>query len=104
MNYGTATVKNSLIINNWFGLLAVYPGSINANSNILFGNTIAVYSDWNGLGEKPVIRLSNNDVYSNLTGFLCGGGTIATDGNNRKGDNTGGGLTSCGPDAVITRQ
>jgi hypothetical protein len=30
------------------------------------------------------IRLSNNDVYDNQTGFACGGGTLASAANNQK--------------------
>ena len=45
-----------------------------------------------GVQSEPgaVVRLSNNGVYNNLTGFGCGGGTLASAGNNRKGNNTGG--------------
>jgi hypothetical protein len=30
------------------------------------------------------IRLSNNDVYDNQTGFACGGGTLASAADNQK--------------------
>ena len=43
------------------------------------------------------VRLSNNGVYNNLTGFGCGGGTLASAGNNRKAGNAGGVVPVCAP-------
>jgi hypothetical protein len=103
---GITTVSHSVIAQNGLGLMAERPGIINADSNVLTGNTIAVYSS--SLGPSPltpsIIRLSNNDVYGNLTGFGCGGGEIASNGTNRKGNNTGGGSASCTPTTTITQQ
>jgi hypothetical protein len=66
----------------------------------LVSNNIAVQADTPG-----IIRLSNNDVMNNLTGFACGsGGTIATASNNRKAGNVGGVVSTCAPNATITVQ
>jgi hypothetical protein len=59
-------------------------------------NQIAVQSD-----AGATINLVNNGVYNNKTGFSCGGGSIASAGNNRKFTNTGGVVPVCDPDAVI---
>jgi hypothetical protein len=50
------------------------------------------------------VRLSNNGVYNNQTGFGCGGGTLASAGNNRKAGNTGGGVPVCSPTVAVTIQ
>jgi hypothetical protein len=50
------------------------------------------------------LRLSNNSVYDNLTGFGCGGGTLASASNNRKANNVGGGVPTCAPTVAITIQ
>ena len=64
------------------------------------GNNIAVQAD---LGST--IRLTNNGVYDNKTGFACGtGGTLASTGNNRKAGNTGGVVATCTPTVAITVQ
>jgi hypothetical protein len=56
--------------------------------------------------SAATVRLSNSDVYSNFTGFGCGGGVLASSGNNRKGSNNGtnGTVAACSPTAVITQQ
>ncbi len=43
------------------------------------------------------VRLSDNSIYNNLTGFGCGGRTLASAANNRKAGNTGGVLRSARP-------
>ena len=66
----------------------------------LVSNNIAVQAD-----SLSTIRLSNNDVMNNKTGFACGGGgTLATAGNNRKAGNVGGVVPVCQPNAAITVQ
>ena len=50
-----------------------------------------------------VVRLSDNSIY-NLTNFGCGGGTLASAGNNRKAGNQGGVVPVCSPTVVITIQ
>jgi hypothetical protein len=64
------------------------------------GNNIAVQAD---LGSQ--IRLANNGVYDNKTGFACGtGGTLVSAGNNRKAGNVGGVVPTCAPTMAITIQ
>jgi len=64
------------------------------------GNNIAVQAD---LGST--VRLTNNGVYDNKTGFACGtGGTLASAGNNRKAGNVGGAVATCTPTVAITVQ
>jgi hypothetical protein len=50
------------------------------------------------------VRLSNNGIYNNLTGFGCGGGTLASAGNNRKAGNVGGVVAACSPTVAVTLQ
>jgi hypothetical protein len=95
---GTTDVSNSIITQNGnVGLLAE-GGILSAESVMLTGNGIAVWAEPGG-----TIRLSNNDIFDNLTGLGCGGGTLASAGNNRKAGNGGGGPV-CAPNAVITVQ
>jgi hypothetical protein len=91
-----------VIVGNTFGLYTQGGSAINADSNVLVGNNFAVVSS---LFPTPgLVRLSNNDVYDNLTGFYCTGGVIASNGTNRKGNNTGGGYFPCTPTETITQQ
>jgi len=74
--------------------------SINVENAQLTGNNIAVQPD---LGST--IRLSNNGVYDNKTGFACGtGGTLASANNNRKANNVGGVVPACTPTMAVTIQ
>jgi len=74
--------------------------SINVENAQINGNNIAVQPD---LGST--IRLSNNGVYDNKTGFACGtGGTLASAANNRKANNVGGVVPTCTPTVAITVQ
>ena len=50
------------------------------------------------------VRLSNSSIYNNQTGFGCGGGTLASAGNNRKAGNTGGVVPVCAPTVAVTLQ
>src|SRR5262249_38419246 len=81
---GFTTVDNSVITQiSSFGLVADGTAALSAIGNTLMSNGTAVQA--NG---SAVVRLSNNDVYDNLTGFGCGGsGSLATAGNNRKFNN-----------------
>ena len=62
-------------------------------------NNVAVQAD--GTGQ---VRLSNSSIYNNQTGFGCGGGTLASAGNNRKAGNTGGVVPVCAPTVAVTLQ
>ena len=74
--------------------------SIAVENAQLNGNNVALQPD---LGST--IRLSNNGVYDNKTGFACGtGGTLASANNNRKANNVGGVIPTCNPTVAITVQ
>ena len=93
------TLSHSIVTATQRALAATSTSLINADSNVLSFNGTAV--EVNG----GTIRLSNNDVYNNLTGFHCEPGSVlASAGNNRKAANTGGGATTCAPNAIITQQ
>ena len=96
---GTATVLNSTLTqNNDFAIHAL-GGEIVVENTTLAANGIAVQSD-----AGATVRLSNNAVYNNLTGFGCGGGILASAGNNRKANNVGGSVPACAPNANVTVQ
>jgi hypothetical protein len=102
--YGNTVLSNSVVTGNEWGLLAEEGGVIDADSNVLTFNRIAAQSSASSTMPSSVIRLSNNDIYNNTTGFSCGGGVLASAGNNRKGGNTGGFISVCSPNAIITQQ
>jgi hypothetical protein len=105
VNEGVLTITHSVISGNGdFGLVTTNSAVINADDNVLTDNAIAVQSGRVGGDPAATIRLSNNDIYNNRTGFGCGGGVLASAGNNRKGGNTGGTAPTCSPTAVITQQ
>ena len=100
------TVINSTIANNRsFGVLA-QGGTISILDSRLVTNNVAVQADAFNLTANPfgTVRLSNNDVMNNKTGFGCGGGVLASAGNNRKAGNVGGGVPVCTPTVAITVQ
>jgi hypothetical protein len=97
--FGTTSVSNSVISGNSGIALFAEAGTLSADGVMLTGNGIAAQSM-----AGATIRLSNNSVYDNLTGFGCGGGILASAGNNRKAGNVGGGAAACIPNTVITVQ
>jgi hypothetical protein len=103
LSEGTSQVfiSNS-VLSNISGVAVHSTGSssIAVENSQLVGNNIAVQPD---LGST--IRLSNNGVYNNRSGFACGtGGTLASAGNNRKANNVGGVVPVCDPTVAITVQ
>ena len=104
--FGTTTVSNSVLSeNSGYALITENTGVINADGNVLTENTTALQAGNGGAAQgAATIRISNNNVYNNLNGFVCAGGVIASDGTNRKGGNTGGASTPCVPNGTITRQ
>ncbi|QBB70240.1 hypothetical protein ELE36_07615 [Pseudolysobacter antarcticus] len=94
-----ADISNSTITQtSGFGLHATL-GSIAAENNILTSNATAVQAE-----TGATIRLSNNSIYNNAIGIGCNvgsPGTIATAGNNKKGNNPG---VACAPNATVTLQ
>ena len=95
INKGNATVVNSTITQNGYGVRAV-GGTLTVENSTLANNDVAAQAE-----TLATVNLSNNGIYYNLTGFGCGGGTLASAGNNRKGNNSGGVVPSCAPNAVI---
>ena len=97
---GNVTVKDSTITrNSLFGARAT-GGSITFENTLFANNGIAVQPDAVG-----TIRISNSSFYNNGTAFSClPGGTLASTGDNRKANNTGGGGTVCTPNFVTVVQ
>ena len=90
--------KSVIAQNTGVGVLADGGGNVNLESNMLTGNGTAAQAL-----TGSTIRLSNNDVFDNTSGFGCGGGILATAANNRKANNIGGG-TVCSPTMTINVQ
>ena len=94
-------IHNS-VLSNMSGIAVHSIGSstITVENSQLVANNIAVQSDLGG-----EVRLSNNGVYNNRTGFACGtGGALLTAGNNRKAGNTGGVVAVCDPTGTVVIQ
>jgi hypothetical protein len=93
---GTIDVKDSVIVQSTaFGVLAE-GGTIDVDNTLLTGNVVAVQAQ-----AASTVRISNSDVYNNVAGFGCGTGTLASNGNNRKGGNAVGTVPVCLPNATI---
>src|SRR5262249_24333231 len=95
------SITESVFFNNpGIALHSTGSSTVTVENSQINGNNIAVQPD---LGST--IRLANNGVYDNKTGFACGtGGTLASAGNNRKGGNVGGVVPTCTPTVAITVQ
>lgn len=74
-------------------------GSAGVDSSTFFNNATALEA-----GSGATLRISNNSVYNNGTGYSCPGGVIASSGNNRKGSNPGTGAPVCSTIAAINQQ
>jgi hypothetical protein len=96
--FGTTDVRDSSISqSSGTGVLAE-AGSVTLVNTALTGNSVGAQAQ-----TGAIVRLSNVDVFDNSTGFGCGGGILASAGNNHKGGNVGGGA-ACIPNATITVQ
>lgn len=96
----TVLVNRSTITNNSGIAIHAASGAITVENSMLSNNGIAVQ-----VHPGATVRLSNNGIYDNLTGFYCnGGGTLASAGDNRKANNVGGSVTPCAPNAAIAIQ
>jgi len=95
------SITNSVFSNNsGIALHSIGTSTLTVENSQINGNNIAVQAD---LGST--VRLTNNGVYDNKTGFACGtGGTLASAGNNRKAGNVGGVVATCTPTVAITVQ
>jgi hypothetical protein len=105
-NQGVVTVSHSTIAGNGgVGLFAINLGVINAVDDVLTRNGVALQAGSGGANQgAATVRLSDNAVYGNLTGFGCGGGLLFSSGDNRKGNNSGGANPACAPNGPITQQ
>jgi hypothetical protein len=97
---GATQVSNSIITQNFdFGVHAQGSSTLSVESCMLTANGVAAQAE-----TGATVRLINNDIFDNLKGFGCGGGTLASTGDNRKGGNTGGVGPGCAPTVTITLQ
>jgi len=96
---GNTVVSHSFLTDNrGFGVNGM-GGTLTVESTLLNSNAVAVQAT--GPGQ---VRLSDNSIYNNQTGFGCGGGLLVSAGNNRKAGNTGGVGTSCAPTMTMSIQ
>src|SRR5215471_5074539 len=82
---GTSKVfmTGGVLSNNNIAVHSIGNSNLSVENSALVANNIAVQPD---LGST--LNLSNNAVYNNKTGFACGtGGTLGSDGKNRKSNN-----------------
>jgi hypothetical protein len=96
---GATTVNNSMFTNNRSFAAHGRGGSLTLEGSMFATNNVAIQATGTGL-----VRMSNNTIYNNLTNYGCGGGTLASAGNNRKAGNQGGTVPVCNPTVVITVQ
>src|SRR3954470_11131040 len=90
---GKTSVSNSSFVNNrTIAVRSMNASSLNVEGSTITTNNVAVQAE-----GTSNLRLTNNAVYDNLTGFGCGGGTLASAGNNRKANNVGGVVPTCTP-------
>ncbi len=93
---GTVDVDHSVIAqNSSFGAIAE-GGSITLQTTQITGNGVAIQA-----ATGSTLRISTSDIYNNLTAIGCGGGTVATAGDNVEGGNTGGSM-SCVPNNLVS--
>jgi hypothetical protein len=98
-NQGLTVVNNSRFTNNRsFGVISK-GGPISVENSLITTNGVGVQADGSG-----IVRLTNTGIYNNATSMGCGGGTLATAGNNRLAGNVGGIVPVCTPTVAITVQ
>jgi hypothetical protein len=96
---GTVEVKDSFIVqSSSFGVYAE-GGAIDVDNSFLSGNGVAAQAQ-----TGSVVRMNSSDLFNNLAGFGCGGGTLASGANNRKGGNGGSMAPICAPNSTISIQ
>lgn len=97
--YGTSDITNGVFSDATSIAILAEGGLISVSNSLLVSNSVAIQAQ-----TGATIRLSNNEVYDNLTGFGCGGGALQSAGNNRKGGNVGGVLPTCNPTGSVSIQ
>jgi hypothetical protein len=98
-----AQVTNSLIAGNTgFGVHAAGKSTISVANSLLTNNGVAVQVEFDAVtGTHGTVRLSNNEIFDNVTGIVgCGGGRVASARNNREAGNGGGGCTPPARDSI----
>jgi hypothetical protein len=95
---GFTSIANSTLTQNSGTAILGQGGEISVERSMVTGNNTGATA--NG---TSTVRISNNGFYRNLTAFGCGGGTLASAGDNRSGGNTGGG-GGCSPNGTVTVQ
>jgi hypothetical protein len=98
-NVGFTEIRNSILTMNTGVGVQGNGGTVNIEGCMFTGNANALQSK-----TKSTIRIANNAFYDNGVAFLSGGGTLLSQGNNRKGNNVGGTGTSVAPTGTITLQ
>lgn len=94
---GLTSVTSSEISNHsLYGVHSQGNASVSVERSQLLATGLAVQAD-----PGSTIRLGDNGLYNNTTLFGCTGGTISSQGNNRRGGNTNQG---CAPNAVLAVQ
>jgi hypothetical protein len=94
---GMTTVDRSLITkNSSLGVNSRGTSALTLKGTLLVSNNVGVQAT-----DTSTLRLSNNGIYNNGAGVGCGGGTIASTGDNRKGGN-GAVVVTCLPTQSIT--
>jgi len=97
---GKTTVSSSSFVNNrTIAVRSMGASSLNVEDSMITTNNVGVQAE-----GTSNLRLTNNGVYDNLTGFGCGGGTLASAGNNRKANNVGGAVPTCTPTVAVVLQ
>jgi hypothetical protein len=97
--FGIRMLAGAALVVDKVNVFGFDTGSVSIEDSMLTNNNVAVQATLGG-----TVRLSNNSVYNNLTGFGCGGGMLVSAGNNRKANNVGGSVPACAPTTTIAIQ
>jgi hypothetical protein len=98
---GTIMSTSNNFTLNGYALQATAGGIISADRNVISSNAVAMYANGGS------IRGNDNTLFDNSTGVSCGSGPVGvfnSTGNNRKANNTGGSLPTCGATGTINLQ
>ena len=100
-NTSKVSINDSVFFNNTgIAIHAITSAIVSVENSQVNGNNIAIQPD---LGST--INITNSGFYNNKGAFACGtGGVLASAGNNRKANNTGGVVPLCAPTQVVSIQ
>jgi hypothetical protein len=96
-------VTGGYLSNNRSFAVNARAGNINLEHTQITNNNVGVQASTLS-GNAGTVRLSDTAIYSNATSMGCGGGTLASAGNNRVAGNNGGIVATCTPTVVIAIQ